>query len=1204
MALLGESFNDYVKKQINIRQDKLSLQNKDDDTLKYITSKTSFLRLTSGIDVSKDVAQSLGVTNLNGSLLAKQYVLFSSQFDNKFTSGLGYSSDGFGSNFDVSYGFNSDPNYGLVPPPGLISATVNTLNRGTIREATINLVCHNVYQFKIINALFLKLKYSLLLEWGHTLYFNNNTTPTLSTPINLDLSEAFLNGVSSDEILNQIENKRKESCGNYDAFFGVVKNFNWDLQENGSYNVTVIAISQGSLIDSLKVNSNVTPNINIGGTEPQYQKSTLHKILGEITKKIATGPGGESGAYKGYLHGYKGADGEIALNTINIAGFTGLDYGYKHPNDVDTVTGASNILTNNEGTAITFPSLQLDGSAGSTAIPVTQYYIKLGTLLRIVESFVLYYDTSKKNKDGYPPIFYIDHDFDANECLTFPRHISTDPLTCLLPPDYTNAAQLNKTVYSTYNSTISTYVYTTDGTTVTRISSNVTSNPNLLNDPNPSIPEDRQSAETVIGTKDGFGNPLTEVKVNFDSLQDAVVKIQQYASSLTNQNITITTQTITKNTEYAINNESQAGNLAYVEKGFRTSNKFIGKTMHIYVNVNKIIEVLDRNIDDDGNISVYTFLTSLLSDLKYALGSVNKFDINYDSSNNRFYIIDSAVLPFKYEKNTGVARFNVNLLKTSKNGGGSFVTNFGLKSEVFSKVANAIALGAQGNGNTMISNSTPLSNFNTGLTDRSMRNKQNPNLLNAKEDEGFDQFEAAYIAYEDYKRKVASSSPEPGESLTVDDIATYRSYLVDLFNYDLGTYANNGNTPGTGFIPLNLQLTMDGLSGIKQYQVFAIDETLLPNEYQNRLSFITTTISHKISINGWETTLNSLSIPKKSKKEKTVVEKAPPPPKKQNKQQTVDISSMDTGRITEGTSGGGTVRESSKKGAGTKRTPRSIILHYTDYNGSAANTVNAVAKHGPGFGIHYAVDTDGTIANGVPEDIVCYHGDNWNSFGIGIEIVNVGAVIPVSEQAKRGYKGPQPPPDAAYYENVYSSTYKSERYFRADQVVDLGFKYGGGDESSGGSRYFVEYTDAQLNALENLIREILNRHPGINNNIKGNNLYEWVFGFHRDKLNSEGRPFKDGRKYVTLTAGQSGDKKQVRNKKGELVWVGDFEKIYTSKTLGGPGGYLGPIGYNKGGYDVQGGVYSHATGGGSHTDIFPSSKMVAMLVRLGYKDGY
>ena len=143
MAILGESFKDYVRNQINVRQDKLSLRDKDDDILRYTTSKTSFLRLTSGVDISKEVAQNLGVTGFEGSILAKNYVLFSSRFNDGLTSNIGYS---LGS-LNVSYGFTSDLNYGLVPPPGLTMATINTLNRGTIREATINLVCHNLYQF-------------------------------------------------------------------------------------------------------------------------------------------------------------------------------------------------------------------------------------------------------------------------------------------------------------------------------------------------------------------------------------------------------------------------------------------------------------------------------------------------------------------------------------------------------------------------------------------------------------------------------------------------------------------------------------------------------------------------------------------------------------------------------------------------------------------------------------------------------------------------------------------------------------------------------------------------------------------------------------------------------------------------------------------------------------------------------------------------
>jgi cell wall-associated NlpC family hydrolase len=58
---------------------------------------------------------------------------------------------------------------------------------------------------------------------------------------------------------------------------------------------------------------------------------------------------------------------------------------------------------------------------------------------------------------------------------------------------------------------------------------------------------------------------------------------------------------------------------------------------------------------------------------------------------------------------------------------------------------------------------------------------------------------------------------------------------------------------------------MDGLSGIRQYQTFDIDETLLPNEYTNKLKFITTTVTHKIDTKGWETTVNSLGVPKNNK---------------------------------------------------------------------------------------------------------------------------------------------------------------------------------------------------------------------------------------------------------------------------------------------------------------------------------------------------
>jgi hypothetical protein len=223
----------------------------------------------------------------------------------------------------------------------------------------------------------------------------------------------------------------------------------------------------------------------------------------------------------------------------------------------------------------------------------------------------------------------------------------------------------------------------------------------------------------------------------------------------------------------------------------------------------------------------------LLRELNSALCSINKFDIDYDASTNIFSIIDTAVFPIKYQKlgEKDVSKFNINLLKNSSNGGGSFVTNFGLKSDVFGQISNAIALGSQANGNTMISNSTPISNFNEGLTDRIVTNKQNPNVTINPSGSGPTQYPTTFEKYEQFKIKLTNSDPKYG--LTTSDIDLYRSFLVDLMNFDLGYYTENAVIPGTGFIPLNLQLTMDGLSGIRQYQTFDIDETLLPNEYTN-----------------------------------------------------------------------------------------------------------------------------------------------------------------------------------------------------------------------------------------------------------------------------------------------------------------------------------------------------------------------------------
>ena len=141
-----------------------------------------------------------------------------------------------------------------------------------------------------------------------------------------------------------------------------------------------------------------------------------------------------------------------------------------------------------------------------------------------------------------------------------------------------------------------------------------------------------------------------------------------------------------------------------------------------------------------------------------------------------------------------------------------------------------------------------------------------------------------------------------------------------------------------------------------------------------------------------------------------------------------------------------------------KREVRQIILHYTDYMNTPVGIVENLAdvyKHKvtgtTRFGIHYSIGRDGYIAKGVPEDQFAYHGNRWNTYGIGIELVNLG------NKANNTYRGALVP-----------------------DLVELpdGFSY-----ASPKFTTFQEYTDEQINALTKLIKEIVQRWPKIGEGI-------------------------------------------------------------------------------------------------------------------------
>jgi hypothetical protein len=354
--------------------------------------------------------------------------------------------------------------------------------------------------------------------------------------------------------------------------------------------------------------------------------------------------------------------------------------------------------------------------------------MKLGTLLRIIESFLLKYNTSKSNENGgYKPIFYIDHDYETNLCLTIPNQGSTNPQVCLLKAS-DNSAQGGGNGTASAKKTYSVYTYylTGDGynlvpdgnsfqaylfkqPVVTRDVSEdnlpagarkISGVPTTI--PNSSKPELIESVIVDFGNNSGttvqeandwgdryaFGTPLviyTENELEYNNSDEIEVDETWFTTSWL---------------QGATSTVDNPKNLSGLGDYFRVSGyPFLGKFMHIHVNLDFISTTLANNIDEEGKVSLYAFLTQIMQGISDATGQINSFEVVYDDLTNYFYIIDNNMLPGAGDylgRDMTPTRLNVNLLSPSE---GSFVKEVSIKSQLDNKFASTISIGAQVNGN-------------------------------------------------------------------------------------------------------------------------------------------------------------------------------------------------------------------------------------------------------------------------------------------------------------------------------------------------------------------------------------------------------------------------------------------------------------------------------------------------------------------------
>jgi hypothetical protein len=873
--LTGENLPDYVARQIQQRQ-LLAGQGfnsnkkfKSEKYNSYFNSNNCFLNVVSCIDLNstklRDKANKAKVdyifTGFEGSELAKSFILRGgvSKFDQ---SGSGKGTGGSITPNSLRRGIRTDPGkgftqgnnayglgniekYGQNPMPTVESFSIKSKNRGSLREATIKIKAYTTDSFKLIDALYMRLGYSIFVEWGNAFILPNNDAPLILN--NISLADKILNEeFKNQDILFELEKKRIESKGNYDGFLGKIKNYDFSMDSAGHWDINLSVISQGDVIESLKINTNELAQTNLSSSEKedlaefkseQKERETEAAEEGYVASDTAEqevaiwAKRGKSDInwllYK--LSTLKGGDKAWFSDTRYADSWRASEEagGARQPPVVINSSGYYSIpsvtrgFRNRETADVVFLDFE---DVGST---INNYYIRLGFFLEFLEQTCMLYETDdsgnirKENRvcsDGVvrklkKPIVRISYNPNSNFCFSTPFHISADPRVCVL----SKWVKLGSGAGNEFTKAIG-------------------------------LPSNSS------GT---FGGQWKKLYPNLDQFDDPL-KVQPEGVG---DNATETTE---------------------------TTQAYHGKIMNVYLSFSEILRQLDsattKTEGDESETNLYDFLNNILRSITKATGNINDFQIVHDADTNFLKIIDTTkikgfdkisrelkrVLGEKIPIESKFAIKNLIVDGESNLPQSPIIKDYSIKSEISSKLATQITIGAQDSEGNQ-GKSMGLANLNYGFTNRLVQNVVRSNGKENTAESAEERFASNLSNINTFLESQIDTEGSTWYSWLWDDDSYWDESVYDatvpILNSFL-TYAiaqeskkTGTDNPQIGFLPINLSLTIPGLSGIKIYNKFQIDSNFLPQNYGSSLSFLIKGISHELKDDMWITTIESLSVP-------------------------------------------------------------------------------------------------------------------------------------------------------------------------------------------------------------------------------------------------------------------------------------------------------------------------------------------------------
>ena len=723
-----------------------SKENRSTQQLLYLNSKTGWVKLSSSVNrLNSDKADDETGTSTS----AKNNVLFGGTFkDGSSDPKSGINLGGVSSNT----AYNKYESTGFRPMPGINSFKIDSKNRfGTLREAVVDFQVWSVEQLSEFESLYLRPGFTVLLEWGHSIYLKNNGKVQSTTP--LTIPDYFTGSQTKEKISEKIQELKDSSNNNYDAVFGYIKNFVWSYRGDGGYDCKLTIISAGELIESVKVHLSTNQsgdNPDQTQQESEKNKTPLHNILTAVKESdvklrdsilpvTSTIEENNSRIEQGFLAGNREISKAVtsaAPNTIERFKKEIYNFRPKLPEDINfpVISSPLKADTNENGETV-----------GANSIN----YIKIQDLLALIN---VTYLLAEKGKEESTKLFSFDLDPKKSLFYTFPDHLALDLDVAVLPK---------------------------------------------------------------VSTKDeilryGISNSIQVRKSISEIREDTYDFMAQEKIEISDRSI-----------------------------------------LNIFLSVNYILNTLDSVLAQGKNsATVLNFVESLLSGLGRTMGGINSFGLHYEEDEFKYYLVDRKLTPAK--KHLSKSKINLTGLRAT-------VTNISMTSKLSPNIASMIAISAQASGTDVGEDTENMFRWNQGLVDRIVGKK------------GFVQTDL-----QDKKRQILNSidqlqvaiKPFSNTDGLIDSAAYIKGQFIDLetTHYDVMQYLskryNNSQVEAgaPGIIPFDLDITLDGIGGIKIGQAFTINPGILPKKYDDVVGFIITGISHTVQNNKWNTDLKAQTI--------------------------------------------------------------------------------------------------------------------------------------------------------------------------------------------------------------------------------------------------------------------------------------------------------------------------------------------------------